>query len=597
MLSRKSRDIVGYYERRYLGRRSPWESGMSFERSGRRAQRHYFDQSRRDVLKGGALTAGALLLPWAKPRYAHGQTVSTFDYYISQTGSAGNPGTLASPWDISVLSSTPNSGTAKQFQSLIAGKRIGILPGTYNVYSYCQSGSYQVPALSIRGGSSGSPTYIGSCDSSGNYSQGTATITALNPSTGSYPTTQCGIIGQGDYDAGGATGGGYLTIDGLVVTGAFQYGILFFGTYGPSKSNNQGGYPGISVLNCEVYNIMGVSAGNVAGVLLWYTSNALVHNCSIHDIMATDPSKGGAAIIMFNTHGSVIEYSTIFNCYNGINSKAAQNGLQTVRYCYIEPGANFGNNAYTSCLQSFGTAFSGQSGSIHHNILVSRNSTIWDGSTEGLPGPLTSMSAMSIYNNTVVDLGNGFNPQGIYFPTWGEGNGATPPAQVSHFNNIYCATGAPGYLGDIGFSANTSATPNAVALSDFNCFQASASTGAELVLITTTGAGAGTGYSLSAWRANPNGYLYSGVDAHSIAIDPKFVSATSLNPAGYKLGSGSPCAGNGRVGGLSTGSSCDMGAWGYDPDLGGAPSQIGCNFKANPVAPTPVPDAPTLSVS
>jgi hypothetical protein len=39
-----------------------------------------------------------------------------------------------------------------------------------------------------------------------------------------------------------------------------------------------------------------------------------------------------------------------------------------------------------------------------------------------------------------------------------------------------------------------------------------------------------------------------------------------------------------------------MGAWGYDPALGAAPTQIGANLAAGTTT-NPVPDAPVLKVS
>lgn len=514
---------------------------------------------------------------------ASGGAAAAFDFYISTTGSAANTGSLSSPWDISVLTATPNSGTANGFQTQIAGKRVGLLPGTYNVYSYCQSSNaaYTLPALSIRSGTSGSPTYIGSSDASGNYSPRTATLDALNPSGGAHPTNPAPIIGQGNYDSGGHSGVGYVTIDGLIITGSYDGGVLFYGTNGPDKVNNQGGSPGCSVLNCEVYNILGTSADNISAVQFWYTNNALCQNCKLHDVTATVSTLGGAGVIMFNTIGSVVEYCTIYNSYNGINSKASQNGQQTVRYCYIEPyTSTFGSNAYSTNLQSFQSSFMAQDGSVHHNILVTHTNQVWDCTTEGTVGATaTSSSGMAIYNNTIADLGTGFVNGATSFNTWGSGNSTSPAAQVSHYNNIYSATGNPGYNEEVEFSANTATTPNPIALSDYNCFQSSASATAMLGVVTTVGAGTpGATYTLSGWQANPSSYLYAGVDAHSIAQAAGFVAAASLSPSGYKLATGSPCIGTGRVGGTSGGAAIDMGAWGYDPALGAPPAIIGSNF-------------------
>ena len=58
---------------------------------------------------------------------ANAQTATTFDFYISTNGDDGNPGTVSSPWAItSLISNSPNN-------SKIAGKRVGLIAGTYNV--------------------------------------------------------------------------------------------------------------------------------------------------------------------------------------------------------------------------------------------------------------------------------------------------------------------------------------------------------------------------------------------------------------------------------------------------------------------------------
>lgn len=136
--------------------------------------------SRRSVIKHGAFAAGALLLPW-RPRWAQAQS-ATFDYYISPTGSDSNPGTQASPWSITAINTK---------QSVYAGKRVGLLDGTYNVYSLCQAGAWNLAALVVNGGTTGSPTVIAAVNPQ------KAILDAHDPSSGAYPTTECAIIGLG----------------------------------------------------------------------------------------------------------------------------------------------------------------------------------------------------------------------------------------------------------------------------------------------------------------------------------------------------------------------------------------------------------------
>jgi hypothetical protein len=102
----------------------------------------------------------------------------TFDYYISTTGSDGSPGALAAPWAITSLMNRSINANNKANYAKTSGKRIGFLPGAYNVSGQMQPDSYS-GAIQIDGGTPANPTYYGSSGSNGHYSIGTATISAL----------------------------------------------------------------------------------------------------------------------------------------------------------------------------------------------------------------------------------------------------------------------------------------------------------------------------------------------------------------------------------------------------------------------------------
>ena len=137
--------------------------------------------TRRMLLRRGGCAVLATTIP-ALIRPARAQSAS-FDYYIGPNGSNSNPGTLASPWSITALNSN---------QSTYGGKRVGIIAGTYNVYSIW-SGVKNTPTLRVNGGTPSSPTYIASCDANGNYLPRGATISALNPANNAPPTTEGSI--------------------------------------------------------------------------------------------------------------------------------------------------------------------------------------------------------------------------------------------------------------------------------------------------------------------------------------------------------------------------------------------------------------------
>ena len=113
--------------------------------------------SRRDLLSRTAGVLCALALPQFVFRSALAQAAGSFDFYISPSGSDSNPGTQSSPWAITSLRDSSGNN------SKIAGKRVGLLPGTYNVASLASgsdSGDYQRPVLHIPAGASGSPTVV-----------------------------------------------------------------------------------------------------------------------------------------------------------------------------------------------------------------------------------------------------------------------------------------------------------------------------------------------------------------------------------------------------------------------------------------------------
>src|SRR6185312_12245898 len=99
--------------------------------SRRQSNTNGVDGSRRDFIKQSALLVGVSAMPLGilslLSRPAHAQTPTTFDYYLSPAGNDSNPGTLTSPWAITSLQ------TSSANWSKLAGKRIGLLPGTYNV--------------------------------------------------------------------------------------------------------------------------------------------------------------------------------------------------------------------------------------------------------------------------------------------------------------------------------------------------------------------------------------------------------------------------------------------------------------------------------
>ena len=583
--------------------------------------------TRRTVLKKGGCIALASAVPLFI-RTARAQSATTFNYYISPTGSNSNPGTLASPWAISALNS---------LGSTYAGKSIGFLPGNYSAYALCQAsgvgGGDDYCAYSIQGGTASSPTYIGSSNAQGAYSprlaildahrtisaitaisQGATTTVTVNSSAGSnpfssgqivaingvqgmtqinglyltvgnlggssgnwtftvnngvggsalnslgfgaytsggyagqgYPSSECGILGQ----LSSQSGRGNVTIDGLVLTGSYESAINIYG----ASSGSEGGAGGVSIQNCEIWDISGYWNDNVAGISCKYLTGMLVHNCKIHQIIPTSGSGADCfGINVFNCYSNIYEYNTIYNSNIGICDKNSSNGNHTHRYNYIEQSASVGPNYYQCIAASLG-GLAGDTHTIHHNILIGPD--IWNGDTAGaFPSPEKAL----FYNNTCY---GSFNSTGATWCPVDAINGF-----VTHYNNIYYCTGTPNYQGFIQF------TTGGIRLSDYNAYNLN---GSYFVLGNGSGGYAGIAYTFANWKTT------TGADTHSVIGSPSFASPTSLNPNGYQLNAGAG-KGTGSTTGTSGGTACDMGAWGFDPALGGPPTQIGCNFGSVPNA-------------
>jgi hypothetical protein len=518
--------------------------------------------TRRTLLKRGGCAVLATAVPMLI-RTARAQAAN-FNYFISPAGSDSNPGTLASPWSINAINSK---------QSLYAGKSVGVMAGTYNIYSLCQalasSGSQQTAALSINGGTSSSPTLIASCNAAGVYTPRVAIITAANPSGGGYPSNPCGMIGQGGGNPPPNLGN--VIIDGFYITRGFQYGVNFYlnSTEVAINSNGDGGASGIEVRNCEIFDIGGVVDNNVAGLFLQNCTGAWIHNNKIHSVQ---PSTGGnatdvAGIFSYYCYSNIYEYNTIYDCNQAFRDKFYPNGNHTLRYNYVEVNGLFPTGAIGD--GSGGSV--GDTYSVYNNVfnVIGAGAALWYSNV--WPGGKSENTGYAFYNNTCIFPSGG---NGAFLPAGGANVGAK--AKVSHYNNVYQYAGTPNYQGVIAVVAG------GIGVSDYNLYGAGAAGGAFLTVAPYSNAGApSNAYTLSGWQNA------LGVDAHSAAVNPSFLSPTSLNAPGFALiaGTAGSASGSnpGRVGGVAGGGLVDMGAW------GGAspPSQIGCNFSAVGAIPNP----------
>lgn len=467
------------------------------------------------------------------PVVAAGQT---FDYYISTTGSNSNPGTVASPWAITAINDK---------QSTYAGTRVGLLPGVYNLYSLCQAGSYATPALQVQGGTTSSPTYIGSSNASGFYQRGTALLSGDSSgglNGGAYPTVGCALIGQpftfwpeadGGEDAGTP---GCVTIDGLYLTRAYNFAISFYGANSQNIEGCNNAAPAITIQNCEIFDIFGNGGDNPGGIILYACQGALIKNNLIHYLNITGQGDHVGGFFTQTCYSNTYEYNTIYDILEGFLDKNTQNGNHTYQYNYVECLVT---GAYAPMAESTGGTTAGDISTVHHNILIGPQT--WDGSNETEP----SNEGVVYYNNTAYCPSN---PSGGYMGIFTILNGSSSNG-LKHWNNIYCSPEASGYLNDLAVPQG------AMLLSDYNCYQPNSSTDC-ILLSTASDLTAGTYYDLPAWQEA------TGFDEHSIATTtPGFSNPVPIYPAGFQIESGAVCYGTGRVGGTSSGAACNMGAW------------------------------------
>jgi hypothetical protein len=534
--------------------------------------------SRRQILEiGGAIIPAGIMLPaWLT---ATAQTTSSFDFYISPTGSDSSPGTVTQPWAItSLMSSAQNANNVGNWNKT-SGKRVGLLAGTYNVSSYMKPNSWQ-GALQINGGTSGAQTYIGSSDSSGHYSRGAATLTAL--SAGGVNGGVAGLTYNGPIMANtGSSTSGYFTIDGLVFSG-FSYKCVRFG--GGSSGNGPSNVPGVIFQNNEIHGGSpnpGDATDNGTAVWVDGTIGAIIQNNYIHNNAGPDAEHTDAIQLWGDSSGSgtnqcsgtIIQYNTVVQA-GAVFGKESNIQGTTVRYNYID-GSMYTSLAGMYGIQDFtGATTSGltQPSYFYNNIVLTSAFGLF------LVASLTYSKGWTtpvyVYNNTIVitKIGKPYPAAWLYSQT---------PKVVNFYNNIY--TGAADASGYGAFRTN----PNGPAIWDYNLFKATGMTWA-LVQDANGANPIGAYTTLAAMQvAIIAGGGTTTFDAHSIANDNPQFTGTGPLAAAYQLQNGSPAKGAGRTTGTPAGSPCDMGAW------GNGATQIGCSFASG----APVPMAPTLSVS
>jgi hypothetical protein len=545
--------------------------------------------SRREVLARGAGVASLLALPQLWIPKAWGQTTQTFDYYISPTGSDSNPGTLAAPWALTSLSSASSN------LPLIAGKRTGILPGTYTIpptfpVSAAQSSSGESYAwgwLNLPSGTQANPTYVGGCNSSGQYSPRLATIVwGGGPSTGSPYSIFANHPGATDNCA-------WMTLDGLILslgsapaTATSGNQVVQFvnqsstGTTGGGSATIQG----VVIQNCDIGHMTANNGLNFGLIRLEGVYNALIQNNYLHDLILNGADAShAAASCEISCYGNQWLYNTIYNTPGGLWVKESVSS-GTAAYNYFYSVATTAAEIAGYCAAFIGwdgaenSSGPGKLFSLHHNVIEACGASH---KPVGGTNPVLTVIGINAYNNTVYDTQTVANVGWLL---------SCESSTCEFYNNIYMTSK--------GSSGQLSAQPGKLCVSNGatlfanvnnNCYYDS--TGAYSSFWSTAGLGGsgGSAYSsFTSWKS-AIAAVVSGSESHSIQSNPNFTL-----PGGYVAGGGaaqfqllpgSPCIGTGEGG-------VNIGAW------DGTSSQIGCSFAlGGGTGNTAVPSAPTLTVS
>lgn len=528
-----------------------------------------------------------------------GFTNPAFDLYISASAATGSffsngYGSASNPAHILTLNDSAS-------RSIYAGKRIGLMDGTYAMYSTCQGmpqGSSVMPVgLGIQGGTATNPTVIASV----NPRKAILDAHSTPGTRGSgYPTNQCAMLGCDQFTTSGTSlvsSPGYVTIDSIVVTGSYGEGISFIGTYtgqpisGYIYGNQfEGGIPGIVVKNCEVVDCSGNEVNNPALVHFRQCYQAYLYNNLLHGMQ---PADGGDAIGIgsFYCWGNKYENNTVYDCNDCLYDKNGWGGNQTLINNHFEMSSTALYPSGAMLMNDCRGGYVGDTLTAMNNIFAVINvtgSVPWRNFNTtcfgGVDGPATP-TAGDFYpavqseiwiNNTFVSIGSG-QSGGVAVPLSGSlVQGYVPGGQNSQltmYNNICFTDGSADGVMFVLYG-------DAIAIQDYNGYRCG-NTAQTVHALTRPSAYASafsslTAYTLAAYKTASGAETHGFQDTTNTSAGQVFQNPVSLNPAGYQLIAGGLYSGTGSTNGTSGGSPCDMGAW------GGAnpPSSIGCSFTA-----------------
>lgn len=555
--------------------------------------------TRREVLRRGAVVAAVSVIAPLWPRFARAQAApTTFDYYISPNGSDSNPGTLASPWSLNALNSKG---------SIYGGKSVGIIgdQGTYDclsIYIAANGGStlgstasgVNPAAFNIANGTSGSPTYVASCNSSGVYAARLAVLDG-----GSTSLSQSAMVNPGGNPMIGAfPSAAYITLDGLVLQNNYYRYIHLGGINDVSDPVPRA--PGITVQNCwfggsgTLYNE--VTEENPTYLTLYACDGALIQN-NLMDGVVDDTTDRTSAFEQWASINSIIQYNTINSpsspVYGGIFVKNANNNNNIIRYNFVNlTAAGAGSSAAGICIDDDApnSYVTSSTDYVYNNIVIADNPVFWNAIGVGSWPNFTHKEVW--YNNTF--LGVPSSSGGTFWVRF------AAPGNITFYNNILYASSQSDFRGMLNSNDGATSGTGSFALIDYNLYSPLAVGMSAYIANGNIPPVPNLVSTIAAWQAQlPTAAI--GKDAHSVTTAPAFVGGSPTYPAQYyKLVSGTAGQARGSTNGQTSGSAVDMGAWGgVDVNTEQPIAQIGCNFVAGGTSDSlsVPPSAPVLTVS
>lgn len=512
-------------------------------------------------------------------------STQAFDFYIGPNAPVTNVGTTggtqANPWNIAAI----NDSTSR---TMYSGKRVGWLDGVYNLNAVISAAAPNIaaPIYSIEGGpSSSSPTVMKSVNP-----RGAQLVGWLNNDGVTYPTAGAFMLGQSISQRSGQAPLqhlGNVVIDGFYMAGGVGGFIIWDG--GTVTPPAQPLLTGCVVQNCETFSVtaVGSTGQNLGHYKGQSTRGAIVQNCVMHGTYSNGFATlaNSSLIFSFVSESNLYQNNTLYDSPTGIHDKNPNVNNSLIQFNYIELNGNPSNpnNAPSACIEDCTGGVNGTTTTVQNNILVipstGGNAKFWFGSDfqNGFGGnnlPDSCQSSIVFANNTCVTTGQA----NFFIQCLGDVAGATS-AQHHQYNNIILTTGA-NIVSTINGAVGQCDGSGCQGVQDYNIWSCTNPTTFSIAS-TRTAAGfletqTSTAFTVAQWQAH-----VPGIEQHSnistIAPSALFTNPNvSLTPNGYKLLAGSAATGTGRVGGVSTGAVCDMGAWGGPTP----PAQIGANFAA-----------------